>query len=139
MASKDKKQRVVTLTRVSEEVLKRLGSGAKDVTYGELAKALGRSPRARSLAVALGKIQRLCSELELPCLPAVVVRTDDPMPGEGFYDLYEIHFSKLHKRPSERAKDVRREQRKVRKVDLESWKPLIEAAEIADACDNAIA
>lgn len=139
MASKDKKQRVVTLTRVSEEVLKQLGSGAKDVTYKQLADALGCAADAHPLAVALGEIQRLCSELGLPCLPAVVVRTDDPMPGEGFYDLYEIHFSKLHKRPSERAKDVRREQRKVRKVDAESWKPLIKAAKIADLCDDTTA
>ncbi len=139
MASKDKKQQVIPVTRVLEEVLKRINSGAKDVTYGELAKALGCEPRDYPLFLALGRIQCLCAGLRLPCLPVVVVRKADHVPGKGFYDLHDECFYKLSKLPGTRAEEILRDQQEVRDMDAESWKPLIEAAMIADTCDDAIA
>lgn len=61
------------------------------------------------------------------------MRSDDDMPGEGFYELYRVLFYPgLHEMPAARMRDVRREQRAVRKVRPDDWKPLLEAAAMAD-------
>ena len=48
------------------------------------------------------------------------MRSDDDMPGEGFYELYRVLFYPgLHERSADRMRDVRREQRAFAK-----WGPL---------------
>lgn len=61
------------------------------------------------------------------------MRPDDDMPGEGFYELYRVLFYPwLHEMPAVRMRDVRREQRAVRQVGPDDWKPLLEAAAMVD-------
>lgn len=46
-----------------------------------------------------------------------IMRSDDDMPGEGFYELYRVLFYPgLHERSAARMRDVRREQRAVCQV-----------------------
>lgn len=61
------------------------------------------------------------------------MRSDDDMPGEGLYELYCVLFCHgLHERPAVRMRDVRRERRSIRQVAPDDWKPLLEAAALAD-------
>ena len=61
------------------------------------------------------------------------MRSDDDMPGEGFYELYRVLFYPgLHERSAARMRDVRREKRAVRQVEPDDLKPLLEAAALAD-------
>lgn len=62
-----------------------------------------------------------------------IVRSDDDVPGEGFYKLYRMLFYPgLHERSVARIRDVQREQRAVRQVGPDDWKPHLEAAVLAD-------
>ncbi len=48
------------------------------------------------------------------------MRSDDDMPGEGFYERYRVLFYPwIHERPAARMRDMRREQRAFAK-----WGPL---------------
>lgn len=61
------------------------------------------------------------------------MRSDDDMPGEGFYKRYRVLFYPwIHERPTARMRDVRREKRAVRQVEPDDLKPLLEAAALAD-------
>lgn len=85
------------------------------------------------MPVVLSGIPELCYGLGLPCVPAVIVRSDDNMPGEGFYELYRVPFYPwLHERPAARMRVVRREQRSVRRVGPDDRKLLLEVAALAD-------
>lgn len=126
-------QRVVTASKVAGELMHRLGEEKRTVTYKDLAQAIGSAPDAKALAVALGRIQVLCHALSLPCLPAIVVRSDDGMPGDGFYGLFQSLFNEdLSERPSEREKDVHREQKVVQEWGADGWALLLEATQIVD-------
>ena len=109
MSGSDNNRRVVAVGGVAKEIVRQLGNGGRLVTYKGLAEEIGCAWDSKALAVALGRIQELRAGLGLPCPPAVVVRSDDGMPGEGFYGLYRALFCpELHQRPSELARDVRR-------------------------------
>lgn len=55
------------------------------------------------------------------------MRSDDDMPGEGFYERYRVLFYPwIHERPAARMRDVRREKRAVRQVEPDDLKPLLE-------------
>lgn len=61
------------------------------------------------------------------------MRSDDDMPGEGLYELYCVLFCHgLHERPAARMRDLRWEQRAVRKVGPDDRKPLPKAVALAD-------
>lgn len=61
------------------------------------------------------------------------MRSDDDMPGEGFYELYCVLFCHgLHERPAARMRDLRWGKRAVRQVGPVDRKPLLEAAALAD-------
>lgn len=61
------------------------------------------------------------------------MRSDDDMPGEGFYERHRVLFYPwIHERPAARMRDVRREKRAVRQVGPVDRKPLLEAAALAD-------
>ena len=64
------------------------------ITYKELAAQLRDFAeefedihhRSRQLYAALGEVGRECRRLELPSLPALVVRADSGRPGQAFFD-----------------------------------------------------
>lgn len=61
------------------------------------------------------------------------MRSDDDMPGEGFYELYRaLFYPGLHERPAARMRYVRRGQRAICQVEPDGRKPLLEAAALAD-------
>lgn len=101
--------------------------------HDELAKGFVIEAGVLDLRVVLGRIQELCSGLGLPRLPAVIVRSDDDMSEIGFYELYRVLiYPGLHEMPAVRMRDVRRERRSVRQVAPDDWRPLLEAAALAD-------
>ena len=66
-----------------------------DIAYHELVDRLGPLPapnhdlqsRDPRLDEALGEIVTECRARELPALPAIVVRSDDRIPGPGYYQI----------------------------------------------------
>ncbi len=76
-------------------VLEHIASTNSSITYGDLAKkvgkARGRIISAQGFADTLGRIQVYCQKLELPALPAMVV-DQSFKPGDGFMPMYlELH------------------------------------------------
>lgn len=62
-----------------------------------------------------------------------IVRPDDDMPGEGFYELYRVLFyPSLHEKSAARMRDVRREQRAVCQVGPEDWNSLFKTVALAE-------
>ena len=59
------------------------------------------------------------------------MRSDDDMPCERFYELYRVLFYPgLHEGSAARMRDARWEQRVVRQVGPDDWKPLINEADM---------
>ena len=61
------------------------------ITYGQLAAAVSKKipthPRSSKLHAALGELTAACRARSLPCLPAMVWRTDTRRPSDGYYKL----------------------------------------------------
>ena len=61
------------------------------------------------------------------------MRSDDDMPGEGFYERYRVLFYPwIHERPAARMRDVRREKRAVLALKAGDIHDHLEAAALAD-------
>ena len=83
------------LAEATYEILRlRLSQPDPRITYKELAAQLRDSAeafadihhRSQQLYVALGEVGRECRRLELPLLPALVVRADSGRPGRAFFE-----------------------------------------------------
>lgn len=70
------------------------------ITYGDLARRMGamfqiEAPNPwRTFDIPLGRIQAVCDELGLPCLPVLVVRKQGMKPGVGFAEMYRSRHPK---------------------------------------------
>lgn len=77
----------------------------KSITYGALSTEAyaicGIDPGPRNLAEPLGRIQRYCRKCKLPTLAALVVRSQERDPGEGFYGLYRELYPDMAELPDE--------------------------------------
>jgi hypothetical protein len=69
-------------------LLRRLRAGRGSISYAALARSLGRFAthhRDPRLHAALGEVAQACRHRGLPCLPAIVWRSDTASPGAGYY------------------------------------------------------
>jgi hypothetical protein len=57
------------------------------ITYAELAAELEVHARSPKLHAGLGEISQACRHTGLPCLPAVVWRSDTRRPSTGYYKV----------------------------------------------------
>jgi hypothetical protein len=73
--------------RVYRQLLARVRRDKPSITYGELASALAVHPRSPHLHAALGEVSNACRHLQLPCLPAIVWRSDSRQPSDGYYKV----------------------------------------------------
>ena len=74
--------------KIYKQLRKRLIAGKLSITYAELATAAGDvAPRDPKFHAALGEIANACRHLDLPCLPAIVWRTDTRRPSTGYYKV----------------------------------------------------
>jgi hypothetical protein len=75
---------------IYKQLLRTARSAQPSITYGELAGALGKQavhPRSPRLHAALGEISNACHHAHLPCLPALVWRSDTHRPSTGYYQV----------------------------------------------------
>ena len=71
--------------RIYKQLLARVRRHKPSITYGELASAVDVHPRSPKLHAALGELTNACRHHQLPCLPAIVWRSDSKRPSEGYY------------------------------------------------------
>ena len=71
--------------RIYKQLLARVRRNKPSITYGELASAVDVHPRSPKLHAALGELTNACRHHQLPCLPAIVWRSDRKRPSEGYY------------------------------------------------------
>jgi hypothetical protein len=58
------------------------------MTYRELSASAGElHPRSPVFHAALGEVSNACRHHDLPCLPAIVWRTDTRRPSSGYYKV----------------------------------------------------
>ena len=67
-------------------------------------------PRSQSLYAALREVGTECRRLKLPCLPALVVRSDTRRPGEAYWSGSKLRFR------GERIEEWRREVNEVKQA-----------------------
>ena len=72
-------------TRIYKHLRKRVIGGTASITYRDLAATAGLHVRSRALYIALGEVSNACRHAQLPCLPAIVWRTDTRRPSTGYY------------------------------------------------------
>jgi len=75
--------------RIYKQLLARVRSirPTPSITYGELAHAIDVHPRSPKLHAALGEVTNACRHARLPCLPAIVWRSDTHRPSVGYYKV----------------------------------------------------
>ena len=71
--------------KIYKHLHKRVTAGKPSITYGELAAAFDLHVRSRELYVALGEITNACRHAQLPCLPAIVWRSNARKPAAGYF------------------------------------------------------
>ncbi len=67
------------------EILVERAGKKQYIYYGKIGREIGVSD-PRALAKPLGRLSRECIELGLPAISAIVVKKDNQMPGDGFYN-----------------------------------------------------
>jgi hypothetical protein len=75
---------------IYKQLLRRARSAEPAITYAELARSLGKQsvhPRSPRLHAALGEVSNACRHSQLPCLPAIVWRSDTRRPSDGYYKV----------------------------------------------------
>jgi len=73
---------------IYRRLVRRLRAGHTSITYGALARSLGRRAthhRDKRFHAALGEIAHACRHSGLPCLPAIVWRADTDEPAAGYF------------------------------------------------------
>jgi hypothetical protein len=73
--------------RVYKQLLTHVRRNKPSITYGELATAVDVHPRSPKLHAALGELSNACRHSQLPCLPAIVWRSDSNRPSDGYYKV----------------------------------------------------
>ena len=73
--------------KVYKQLLSHVRRAKPSITYGELAHAIDIHPRSRKLHAALGEVSNACRHAHLPCLPAIVWRSDTGRPSDGYYKV----------------------------------------------------
>lgn len=73
--------------RIYKQLVTQVRRNKLSITYGELASAVEVHPRSPKLHAALGEVSNACRHHQLPCLPAVVWRSDSKRPSEGYYKV----------------------------------------------------
>src|SRR5688500_11267340 len=73
--------------RVYKQLLRRVRRSKPSITYGELATAVDTHPRSPALHAALGEVSNACRHSQLPCLPAIVWRSNTNRPSDGYYKV----------------------------------------------------
>ena len=100
-------------TSVYKHLLRHARNKQPAITYAELAARVQIHARSPKLHAALGEISQACRHSGLPCLPAIVWRSDTRRPSTGYYKA-------AHPRaPSDRARIAaweREHQRVVREL-----------------------
>ena len=71
--------------------LRRTLTSKNSITYGELAEAVSKTHethhRSPKFHAALTEVALACREHELPCLPAIVWRSNTNRPSDGYYNV----------------------------------------------------
>ena len=74
---------------IYKQLVRRLRAHQHSITYGELAATvspkIASHPRSPAFHAALGEVAAACRAAGLPCLPAIVWRTDSRRPSTGYY------------------------------------------------------
>jgi hypothetical protein len=66
----------------------RIAKRRPSITYRELAAAVSEMhPRDPRFHAALGEVANACRHVQLPCLPAIVWRSDTHRPSAGYYKV----------------------------------------------------
>lgn len=73
--------------KVYKRLLSQVRRAKASITYGELAHAIDVHPRSPKLHSALGEVSNACRHAQLPCLPAIVWRSDTKRPSDGYYKV----------------------------------------------------
>lgn len=72
-------------------LVKQLKTNRTSITYGALADEVSKKipvhRRSKTFHDALGEVTTACRGADLPCLPAMVWRTDTQKPSDGYYKL----------------------------------------------------
>lgn len=71
---------------LARDLLNCIANGQFRITYLDLAKPYGIDPH-RVVGNQIGEISKRCYELGLPLISAMVIRSEDLMPGKGFKGL----------------------------------------------------
>jgi hypothetical protein len=83
------------MTTLATEIYRQLRARARtaspSITYAELAEVVSRKiathQRSPHLHAALGEVTAACRAHRLPCLPAIVWRSDTQRPSDGYYKV----------------------------------------------------
>jgi hypothetical protein len=78
--------------QIYQQLRRRVRTRQPLLTYKQLAAAIGRAApklathqRSAKLHAALGEVSIACRAAGLPCLPAIVCRSDSGRPSAGYY------------------------------------------------------
>ena len=74
-------------SRVYKQLVAHLRRKKSSLTYGELAAAVEVHHRSPQLHVALGEVTNACRHNSLPCIAAMVWRSDIKRPSDGYYKV----------------------------------------------------
>jgi len=74
-------------SKIYRQLLSQVRRANPSITYGELARAIEVHPRSPKLHAALGEVSNACRHAHLPCLPAIVWRSDTRRPSNGYYKV----------------------------------------------------
>jgi len=74
-------------TSVYKHLLRHARNKEPAITYAELASRMEIHARSPKLHAALGEISQACRHSDLPCLPAIVWRSDTRRPSTGYYTV----------------------------------------------------
>ena len=78
-------------TQIYKQLRRRVRGQRPTLTYAELAELLdyrfATHPRSPRFHAALGEVAEACREQDLPCLPAIVWRSDTRRPSAGYYKV----------------------------------------------------
>ena len=76
---------------IYRQLLRHLRAGNNSISYGALAKAVGKKHpihwRSRAFYVALGEVTEACRKSSLPCLPAIVWSAGKTKPSDGYFTV----------------------------------------------------
>ena len=77
--------------RLAEQLLLSIKNKEMNITYKELSERVTPKMNPRNVGHNIGEVSKLCHDLGLPFISAIVINSTTHNPGQGFYVFYDLY------------------------------------------------